>query len=573
MNDNDRYNSERLSADGFDWKDQLRKQVDASRERHSVGPHQFNIRDNYSRSYINQMKNRGGSIGSGILNKTNYSSLHQVKPRLTEISESVVNLKRSGIVKLYKKSTPGRNSHREHSYSRPTESLKNRQRQLGTELSLSNSTLEMADASKRAADTSRVAKSTENLHRPSLRVTTEIDKENFPMDANKEIQDIKNCLENLKVVQNSLKDKSKPPLGKPAHNPVLRLKKKETGRDSSLNSSRLHDSVDIRPPTRESSIDSINKVDRYEYLSYVAYGSHSDVGISRHYNEDRITTVERIAKRSMPHRADCVFGVFDGHGGNACADYLMHNLHELLARSSYLATDKIKALEDAFSSAEVGFCREAKEKKDFSGSCAIVALIDTKQLIIANVGDSRAILSTKKGIIQLSYDHKPEVCTERERILNNGGKVYRMRSESFIDTVDRLGTTQTTKNETQVGPYRVEPGGLSVSRTIGDIRAKDVVYNGNPKCVIATPEIRQMALSQNDEFLVLGCDGIFDVLSNEEVVKVARATLRSCHYKTMNEAKACEKACFDIIEAAKQKKSRDNLTAVLVMFRDLFYFK
>jgi len=60
----------------------------------------------------------------------------------------------------------------------------------------------------------------------------------------------------------------------------------------------------------------------------------------------------------------------------------------------------------------------------------------------------------------------------------------------------------------------VEPGRLSVSRTIGDIEAKDLRYGGIPGVVIATPEIRSFKIQDNYDFIVLGCDGIFEKIEN-----------------------------------------------------------
>ena len=86
---------------------------------------------------------------------------------------------------------------------------------------------------------------------------------------------------------------------------------------------------------------------------------------------------------------------------------------------------------------------------DKSGSCAIVCLIVDGECYVGNVGDSRAIMSAGSGerIMYLSRDHRPDDDNERKRIEENGGKVYK-QSE---------------------GPPRVSPGGLSVSRTFGDI--------------------------------------------------------------------------------------------------------
>jgi protein phosphatase 2C family protein 2/3 len=72
-----------------------------------------------------------------------------------------------------------------------------------------------------------------------------------------------------------------------------------------------------------------------------------------------------------------------------------------------------------------------------------------------------------------------------------------------------------------VGPHRVFPGRLSVSRTIGDIEAKDPKYGGNPRVVIPTPDIKCFKIRNNYDFIVLACDGVFEKLNNQEVVKSA----------------------------------------------------
>jgi len=72
------------------------------------------------------------------------------------------------------------------------------------------------------------------------------------------------------------------------------------------------------------------------------------------------------------------------------------------------------------------------------------------------------------------------------------------------------------------GPYRVLPGRLSVSRTFGDIEAKLEKFGGKPGVVSAVPQISQFTIDENvNDFIVLGCDGIFDRLSSLNVVDAA----------------------------------------------------
>ena len=134
---------------------------------------------------------------------------------------------------------------------------------------------------------------------------------------------------------------------------------------------------------------------------------------------------------------------------------------------------------------------------------------------VGNVGDSRAFMSMDGGtkIVPLSVDHKPESTSEQKRIEDNGGKVY--QNQSFIPdpTPDNA-----TGSQTLIGPHRVFPGRLSVSRTIGDIEAKDERYGGNPAVVVATPDIRCFRIKDNYDFIVVGCDGIFEKMENDGVM-------------------------------------------------------
>ena len=114
-----------------------------------------------------------------------------------------------------------------------------------------------------------------------------------------------------------------------------------------------------------------------------------------------------------------------------------------------------------------------------------MAIIIDKLLYIANVGDSRAILAYgNKGLSkQISIDHKPDNKTERKRIRDNGGRIYRSKS--------RRSNSQTNIIHLRsVKPLRIFPGRLSVSRAIGDFKAKNNEEGGNSKVLIAVPDIK-----------------------------------------------------------------------------------
>ncbi len=104
------------------------------------------------------------------------------------------------------------------------------------------------------------------------------------------------------------------------------------------------------------------------------------------------------------------------------------------------------------------------EEVDRSGSCALVALSVEDCCYIANVGDSRAVLSVERGKLafNLSRDHRPIDAKEQQRVFQRGGKIYRTE-------MTRIPSGKEDKSEPIIGPLRIFPGKLSVSRTIGDV--------------------------------------------------------------------------------------------------------
>lgn len=131
----------------------------------------------------------------------------------------------------------------------------------------------------------------------------------------------------------------------------------------------------------------------------------------------------------------------------------------------------------------------------FSKVRLYIIILDN-ECFLANVGDCRAVLSSKRGQkhSELTTDHKPGSPAESKRIVAAGGYVYQTPIPKYLDN----------KGNPSKGPQRVMPGKLSVSRTIGDILAKDPKYGGNPKVVIPTPDIFLLNVKPTDDFVVLG---------------------------------------------------------------------
>lgn len=153
-----------------------------------------------------------------------------------------------------------------------------------------------------------------------------------------------------------------------------------------------------------------------------AYAANTNQGLVRGYNEDRVSIILNIVKPE--HRAHeswpkcSFFGVYDGHGGHLCAEFLRDNLHHFVVREDSFPWHPEEALARGFQKAEDKFMREMCLSQnpdgtptlvERSGSCAIVVLIVGEMCYVANVGDSRAVLSSNGGkdVEALSVDHKP----------------------------------------------------------------------------------------------------------------------------------------------------------------------
>ncbi len=149
-----------------------------------------------------------------------------------------------------------------------------------------------------------------------------------------------------------------------------------------------------------------------------------------------------------------------------------------------------------------------------SGSCANVVMIIDDMIYVINVGDSRAIMSIDAGaqIGVLSRDHKPDDEQEKVRIQAAGGKIY--RTQTFAKAATHPGE----KDLYVQGPLRVFPGRLSVSKTFGDIEAKRPKYGGNPNVIVCDPDIKSFKIQDNFDFIMIGCDGIFERLNNRDCV-------------------------------------------------------
>jgi len=234
-----------------------------------------------------------------------------------------------------------------------------------------------------------------------------------------------------------------------------------------------------------------------------------------------------------------LFSVFDGHGGsfvaNQSKDRLVNKLSSMQGftgavsnperlgqymKKAYLEMDEdMKAID------------EIKSGDDKSGCTALSVLITDKHIICANAGDSRSVMATGSKTVELSYDHKPTNKEEKDRIEKAGGTVTNKRVN----------------------------GDLAVSRALGDFEYKKSPCEAREQQVSAEPEIKVVQRNSGDEFVILACDGIWDVMSSDDANNFVRTL--------MSEGETDIKLiCEEILDECLMRNSRDNMSVILIVF-------
>lgn len=252
------------------------------------------------------------------------------------------------------------------------------------------------------------------------------------------------------------------------------------------------------------------------------------------------------------------FGIFDGHGGETTAHYCAKHLHENLKNNQHFTTNPEQALTEAFKKTHEDFKSQCKDQ---SGSTAITVLLQQNKIITANAGDARAILATAGKAKRLSYDHKPENKEEIQRIINANGFVWPAGSSliSLVTGIDPNGNPIFKQDKKEI--HRVN-GNLAVSRALGDYE-----LNG---LVIPDPYTATYQCTGDEEFIVLACDGLFDIIEDQALVDIVHYKLNE--YKKSNKEKetiATEISNY-LTQLASGKinpniQSNDNVTVTVIL--------
>ncbi|KAF2461500.1 phosphatase 2C-like domain-containing protein [Lineolata rhizophorae] len=230
------------------------------------------------------------------------------------------------------------------------------------------------------------------------------------------------------------------------------------------------------------------------------------------------------------------FGVYDGHGGDKVAIYAGNNLHKIIAKQeSYRKGDVEQALKDGFLATDRAILDDPRYEEEVSGCTASVGIISKDKIFVGNAGDSRSVLGIKGRAKPLSFDHKPQNEGEKARIVAAGG---------FVD----FGRVN---------------GNLALSRAIGDFEfKKSADLPPEQQIVTAFPDVTVHDISDDDEFVVIACDGIWDCQSSQAVIEFVRRGIAA----KQDLAAICENLMDNCLASSSETGGVgcDNMTVVIV---------
>ncbi|XP_031102292.1 protein phosphatase 2C 50-like [Ipomoea triloba] len=308
-------------------------------------------------------------------------------------------------------------------------------------------------------------------------------------------------------------------------------------------------------------------------VDYVPLWGHTSVCGRRPEMEDAFATVPRFFKipiemligdrvldgstRRLSHLTAHFFGVYDGHGGSQVANYCHDRIHAALAEELEIIMAELndenakhncqeqwtRAFSNCFLKVDAEVGGQGGHEPvapETVGTTAVVAIVCSSHIIVANCGDSRAVLCRGKEPMALSVDHKPNREDEYARIEAAGGKVIQWNGHRVF-------------------------GVLAMSRSIGDRYLKP--------WIIPDPEVMFIPRTKDDDCLILASDGLWDVMTNEEVCDLARKRILQWHRKygvTLPSERgegtdpAAQSAAEYLSNRALQKGSKDNITVIVV---------
>lgn len=261
--------------------------------------------------------------------------------------------------------------------------------------------------------------------------------------------------------------------------------------------------------------------------------------------EDRhISIVNVNAAMNLPPGIQPIafFGVYDGHSGSDCAEFVRLNLHQYVFQDPQaLIQTPEKALIQAYDDCDKQWLNNQNNdgQINYSGSTAATILFVGNKLIIASVGDTRAVLARQGTAVDLTEDHIPTLQSETERIHRAGGAIVRGRVQ----------------------------GVLGVARSFGDIEfktLKEKSWGGSfsEDLVTSIPDVKIVDILPEDEFIIIASDGLFDIFSSQRTIGRFKAHLTDTAGDVPKSLKLLIK------DAMEMRPGHDNITATCIIFTD-----
>uniref|UniRef100_A0A7S2RZ40 protein-serine/threonine phosphatase n=1 Tax=Rhizochromulina marina TaxID=1034831 RepID=A0A7S2RZ40_9STRA len=256
----------------------------------------------------------------------------------------------------------------------------------------------------------------------------------------------------------------------------------------------------------------------------------------------------------LPGHADtglCLFAIFDGHGGAFSARFAASQIGRRIAEHpatksfpldpgalSQALVDVILALDQDLAAQPVMQPTPKYRAEDASGATVLVALTTPTHLLVANCGDSHGVLLRADGQgfvpIAVASPHSPQLEAEAKRIHMAGHRVENGRVD----------------------------GNLAVSRAIGDFQFKTPGVAPENQAVSPVPEVKIIPRTMKDEMLFMACDGIWDVMTEDDIAAFAMRARPEAGYQAPSElTQFCDSI---IMEACVERCSGDNVSAIAV---------
>ncbi|VFR01598.1 unnamed protein product [Cuscuta campestris] len=250
----------------------------------------------------------------------------------------------------------------------------------------------------------------------------------------------------------------------------------------------------------------------------ITHGFHLVKGKANHAMEDYVVSMfKQVDDNDLG-----LFAIFDGHMGHDVANYLHLHLFDNILKQPDFWTDTENAIRRAYHATDSDILEKSMHLGR-GGSTAVTAiLINGQKLVVANVGDSRAVISRKCSAKQLSVDHEPN--KEKPVIESKGGFVSNLPGD--VPRVD---------------------GQLAVARAFGDKSLK--------RHLSSEPDVKTELIDDEVDFIILASDGLWKVMTNQEAVDAIK------------KVKDAESAAKLLAEAAVVRKSKDDISCIVVKFQ------